>query len=207
MAMDPSSVNEIEQAIRKTGCEPHRMVSGAGHDAMILAEKVPAAMIFLRTPGGISHDPRNQCEVEDVAQSDRMRIASARSACFVDSHISTKGCAVHNLGQTRSSQQPNHLLLTADTFVRTHSAGHEGLLRRLCMRVRPWAQSSRNTRPSSRRAANWASTPAQRFVFVMEGGVTLEVGGKQNELGAGGYAYLPEGCRHRVWPRRRAALS
>ena len=33
------------------------MVSGAGHDAMILAEKVPSAMIFLRTPGGISHDP------------------------------------------------------------------------------------------------------------------------------------------------------
>ena len=24
---------------------------------MILAEKVPSAMIFIRTPGGISHDP------------------------------------------------------------------------------------------------------------------------------------------------------
>ena len=57
VAMDPFLIHEIEQAIRKTGCEPHRMVSGAGHDAMILAEKVPAAMIFLRTPGGISHDP------------------------------------------------------------------------------------------------------------------------------------------------------
>jgi len=30
---------------------------------------------------------------------------------------------VHNLGQTRSSHQGNHLLLTADTFVRTSLPG------------------------------------------------------------------------------------
>ncbi len=69
VAMDPFLVNEIETAIRKAGCEPHRMVSGAGHDAMILAEKVPAAMIFVRTPGGISHDPAESVEVEDVAKA------------------------------------------------------------------------------------------------------------------------------------------
>ena len=69
MAMDPFLIHEIEQAIRKAGCEPHRMVSGAGHDAMILAEKVPAAMIFLRTPGGISHDPAESVAVEDVAKA------------------------------------------------------------------------------------------------------------------------------------------
>jgi allantoate deiminase len=45
------------------------MVSGAGHDAMILAEKVPSAMIFLRTPGGISHDPAESVSVEDVAKA------------------------------------------------------------------------------------------------------------------------------------------
>jgi allantoate deiminase len=69
VAMDPFLIHEIEQAIRKTGCEPHRMVSGAGHDAMILAEKVPAAMIFLRTPGGISHDPAESVAIEDVAKA------------------------------------------------------------------------------------------------------------------------------------------
>jgi allantoate deiminase len=67
VAMDSFLIHEIEQAIQKTGCEPHRMVSGAGHDAMILAEKVPAAMIFLRTPGGISHDPAESVAIEDVA--------------------------------------------------------------------------------------------------------------------------------------------
>jgi len=69
VAMDPFLCSQIEEAIRKTGCEPHRMSSGAGHDAMILAEKVPAAMIFLRSPGGISHDPAETVEVEDVEKA------------------------------------------------------------------------------------------------------------------------------------------
>jgi allantoate deiminase len=66
VAMDPFLVSEIERAIAKTGAAPHGMVSGAGHDAMILAEKIPAAMIFLRTPGGISHDPAESVAVQDV---------------------------------------------------------------------------------------------------------------------------------------------
>ena len=69
VAMDPFLIHEIERAIREAGCEPHHVVSGAGHDAMILAEKVPAAMIFLRTPGGISHDPAESVAIEDVAKA------------------------------------------------------------------------------------------------------------------------------------------
>jgi allantoate deiminase len=45
------------------------MTSGAGHDAMIVAEKIPAAMIFLRSPGGISHDPAESIAVEDVEKA------------------------------------------------------------------------------------------------------------------------------------------
>jgi allantoate deiminase len=67
--MNSDLVDQIEHAIRQTGCQPYRMVSGAGHDAMILAEKVPAAMVFLRTPGGISHDPAESVEVDDVAKA------------------------------------------------------------------------------------------------------------------------------------------
>ena len=69
VAMDSYLVAEIEAAIRMTGCPPYRMVSGAGHDAMILAEKVPAGMIFLRTPGGISHDPAESVNLADVAKA------------------------------------------------------------------------------------------------------------------------------------------
>jgi len=69
VAMDPFLTEQIEQAIQKAGCEPHRMASGAGHDAMILAEKIPAAMMFLRTPGGISHDPAESVHLDDVAKA------------------------------------------------------------------------------------------------------------------------------------------
>ncbi len=69
VAMDPFLTEQIAHAIQKTGCEPHRMASGAGHDAMILAEKIPAAMIFLRTPGGISHDPAESVHLDDVAKA------------------------------------------------------------------------------------------------------------------------------------------
>jgi allantoate deiminase len=67
--MDRFLVERAEEAIRGIGSEPYRMVSGAGHDAMILAEKVPVAMIFLRSPGGISHDPAESVKVEDVARA------------------------------------------------------------------------------------------------------------------------------------------
>jgi allantoate deiminase len=69
VAMDPFLVQEIERAIVKAGCPPHRMFSGAGHDAMIMAEKVPSAMIFLRTPGGISHDPAESVVEDDVEKA------------------------------------------------------------------------------------------------------------------------------------------
>ena len=83
--MDPFLVSQVEKAVSKAGCEPYRMVSGAGHDAMILAEKVPAAMIFLRTPGGISHDPAESVDVGDVAKA-------------ID-------CGLHLLDQLASSSQ------------------------------------------------------------------------------------------------------
>ena len=69
VAMDSFLIDHIAKAIRETGCEAPGMVSGAGHDAMILAEKVPAAMIFLRSPGGISHDPAESVEIDDVAKA------------------------------------------------------------------------------------------------------------------------------------------
>ena len=40
--------------------------SGAGHDAMAMAEKCPVAMLFLRSPGGISHHPDEGVVPEDV---------------------------------------------------------------------------------------------------------------------------------------------
>jgi len=42
------------------------MTSGAGHDAMILAAIAPVAMLFVRSPGGISHHPAESVHAADV---------------------------------------------------------------------------------------------------------------------------------------------
>jgi allantoate deiminase len=67
VAMEASLVEKIGQALRECGYSDHRMPSGAGHDAMILARRMPAAMLFLRSPGGISHHPDESVLPEDVA--------------------------------------------------------------------------------------------------------------------------------------------
>ena len=43
------------------------MVSGAGHDAVVMAAEFPAALLFLRHPGGVSHHPDEAADAADVA--------------------------------------------------------------------------------------------------------------------------------------------
>jgi allantoate deiminase len=66
VAMDPALVELLERAVMNTGETVHRMASGAGHDAMIVARRMPTAMLFLRSPGGISHHPDETALAEDV---------------------------------------------------------------------------------------------------------------------------------------------
>ena len=66
VAMDSDFVNLLERAVAATGRPVHRMASGAGHDAMIVARRMPAAMLFLRSPGGVSHHPDETVLAEDV---------------------------------------------------------------------------------------------------------------------------------------------
>jgi allantoate deiminase len=66
VAMDSKLTEMLERAVASNGRPVHRMPSGAGHDAMIVARKMPAAMLFLRSPGGISHHPDETVLPEDV---------------------------------------------------------------------------------------------------------------------------------------------
>jgi allantoate deiminase len=56
----------LERAVAAQGLPVHRIDSGAGHDAMIMAACMPVAMLFLRSPGGISHHPDETVLDEDV---------------------------------------------------------------------------------------------------------------------------------------------
>ncbi len=57
----------LEGAIEEAGYPVRSLVSGAGHDAVVLARVCPAAMLFVRCAGGISHDPRESVDEADVA--------------------------------------------------------------------------------------------------------------------------------------------
>ena len=106
---------------------------------------------------------------------------------------------MHNLGRTRSAQQPNHLLLTPDTFVRTTLRGMHACS--AIVHVNP-ALGARFTEYTAELEAGGelGTTSAQRFIYVIDGNVKLQVNrkGKENELSARGYAYLPEGLPYRV---------
>ncbi|HET6168635.1 MAG TPA: allantoate amidohydrolase [Terracidiphilus sp.] len=64
--MDERLTAYLAESIGSAGFPLKRMPSGAGHDAMVMAGRMPSAMLFLRSPGGISHNPAETVRDEDV---------------------------------------------------------------------------------------------------------------------------------------------
>ncbi len=104
---------------------------------------------------------------------------------------------MHNLGRTRSSQQSNHLLLTADTFVRTTLPGMKACAAIVHVSPALGARFMEYT-AELETGGELGSTSVQRFIFVIDGDVKLEADNKSAELSTRGYAFLPEGLEHRV---------
>ena len=104
---------------------------------------------------------------------------------------------MHNLGQTRSSQQTSHVLLTPDTFVRITLPGMKRCA--AIVHAAP-AMTAKFTQYTAEFEAGGelGGTAAQRFIFVMDGAVKLETKDQQAELRARGYAYVPQGFAHRI---------
>lgn len=63
---DPALTDLLEASVVAEGVGPFRLVSGAGHDAMIMAALCPTAMLFIRCAQGISHNPAEQVQPEDA---------------------------------------------------------------------------------------------------------------------------------------------
>jgi len=57
----------LERAVEELGLPVRRLTSGAGHDAVIMADLAPIAMLFVRCAGGISHNPAESVTEDDVA--------------------------------------------------------------------------------------------------------------------------------------------
>ena len=67
--MDDRLTALMTDAIEAADFPAQVMPSGAGHDTMIMAGCMPTAMLFLRSPGGVSHHPDEAVREEDVEAS------------------------------------------------------------------------------------------------------------------------------------------
>lgn len=64
---DSRLTNSLSNIVKNITGEPTVLTSGAGHDAMALADIVPTTMMFVRCKGGVSHHPDESVEPDDVA--------------------------------------------------------------------------------------------------------------------------------------------
>jgi allantoate deiminase len=77
---DPALGERMRRAARAIGLDPPSLASGAGHDAVVLSDHVPVAMLFVRCAGGISHNPAESVTEDDVAAALAVLTAVVRSA-------------------------------------------------------------------------------------------------------------------------------
>jgi hydantoinase/carbamoylase family amidase len=66
-ALDAGIVAALEAAAAATGEPWTTMHSGAAHDTMCVAERVPSAMVFVPCKDGISHHPAEDADPADAA--------------------------------------------------------------------------------------------------------------------------------------------
>ena len=67
VVFDTALADRIQAAAQRRGVPHRRMTSGAGHDAQMLARIAPSAMIFVPSRSGISHNPREHTDDDNLA--------------------------------------------------------------------------------------------------------------------------------------------
>ena len=66
-ACDSGVQQVLSEAVQAVQGRSLTLPSGAGHDAIAIAERWPSAMLFVRCKGGISHHPAESVTADDVA--------------------------------------------------------------------------------------------------------------------------------------------
>jgi allantoate deiminase len=75
--MDQGVVGALERLAQQSGEPYRRMPSGAAHDTMNVAQRVPSAMLFVPCRDGISHAPDEHAEPADAALAARLMLEAA----------------------------------------------------------------------------------------------------------------------------------
>jgi N-carbamoyl-L-amino-acid hydrolase len=69
-------IDLLEESARELGLSFTKMVSGAGHDAQMLGRVSPAAMIFVPSIKGISHNPNERTESRDLVNGGNLLLSA-----------------------------------------------------------------------------------------------------------------------------------
>lgn len=99
---------------------------------------------------------------------------------------------MHRLGHTRSVRQPDHLVLTPDTFVRAPLPGMQNATAVVHVSPAMGARFTEYTVEFEPGGAYVIAGGTQRFVYVLEGELTLTAGGEENTLLPNDYGYIAQ---------------
>ncbi|MDG1986337.1 MAG: Zn-dependent hydrolase [Halieaceae bacterium] len=64
---DGECINTVRSVTEQLGYSYKEMVSGAGHDSLYVAKVVPTSMIFVPCENGISHNEKENADINDLA--------------------------------------------------------------------------------------------------------------------------------------------
>jgi N-carbamoyl-L-amino-acid hydrolase len=76
VVFDASLTDRIAHHAKALGLSQQRMTSGAGHDAQMMARICPTSMIFVPSVGGISHNPAEHTEPDDLIAGANVLLAT-----------------------------------------------------------------------------------------------------------------------------------
>ena len=102
---------------------------------------------------------------------------------------------MYHLGQTRSKRRASYLLQTPDTFIRTQIPG--AAKASVIVHISPamgagFTQYTAEFEPHG----TLGDAAGQRFVYVLEGSLTLCAGSQTHRLSSDEYAYIPAAEKH-----------
>ncbi len=113
---------------------------------------------------------------------------------------------MYNLGHTRSDRQPTHLLQTPDTFVGSPLPGFDSV--NIIVHAAPAIGSAFTWYTAEfEPGGSLGIARGQRFLYVLEGAVTVTVGKKKQLLQPGGYAHVPANQPHTVKASERSRVA
>jgi (S)-ureidoglycine aminohydrolase len=104
---------------------------------------------------------------------------------------------MRQLGDTRTSYQRDHALLTPDSFVRAPRPGMN--LATAIVHAAPTTGAAFTQYTAEFEAGGTlGATAAERFVYVLSNAILLEAGGRKHRLEQDSFVFLPQNLNHQI---------